>query len=123
MSNLECYHKRYTPLLDGRPDADDETGTKHFYRVSNGAAFLAFADRKQEIGGFARDLIVDYARLSYAKGHIVPLRPKELGFWPFPNKSNPDAVRCFSELVGWHRARIKEACDWATAILGRLPDE
>jgi hypothetical protein len=123
-SRLECYHKRYTPLLDGHSDSIDETGTKRFYKVSNGATFLAFADPKKKIGGFARDLIIDYARLSYSKGHIVQLTPRQLSFWPFPDKSNPDAVLVFGELVGWHRRKIKETCDWTTGVLSRLqPNE
>jgi hypothetical protein len=56
---LDCYNKRYTPLLDGFPDSDDEIGSKAFYQVSSGTSFLAYADRQSEIGGFARDLIVD----------------------------------------------------------------
>jgi len=89
---LHCYHKRYTPLLDGFPGPDDETGSKSFYLVNDGATFLAFADTQREIGGFARDLIIDYARLSYSKGHIVQLTPSQLGFWPFPNKGNPEVI-------------------------------
>ena len=46
-SHLECYHKRYTPLLDGRADPDDENGTRSFYHVNSGASFLAFADPKK----------------------------------------------------------------------------
>jgi hypothetical protein len=96
---LDCYHKRYSPLLDGFPSPDDETGSKTFHLVNNGATFLAFADAQNEIGGFARDLIIDYARLSYSKGHIVQLTPRQLGFWPFPNKGNPDVMRYFGELI------------------------
>jgi hypothetical protein len=120
---LDCYHKRYTPLLDGFPGPDDETGSKAFYLVNNGAIFLAFADAQNEIGGFARDLIIDYARLSYSKGHIVQLTPSQLGFWPFPNKENPDVVRYFGELVRWHRAKIQETCEWTTDLLTQMPDQ
>jgi hypothetical protein len=118
-NHLKCYHKRYTPLLDGHSDSDDETGTRRFYRVSNDMTFLAFA--VDNIGGFARDLVIDYARMSYSKGHVVPLIPSELGFWPFTNQPDLSAALYFDELVGWNRAKIKEACDWATAILNRLP--
>ena len=75
--SLDCYHKRYTPLLDGHASSDEKTGTNLFYRVNNGATFLAFADAEKEIGGFARDLIIDYARLSYSKGHIVQRTPSQ----------------------------------------------
>jgi hypothetical protein len=120
-SSLDCYHKRYTPLLDGHPDSGYETGTKLFYRVNDGTKFLAFADPKKEIGGFARDLIVDYARLSYSRGHIVQMTPRQLGFWPFQNKKNPDVVRFFGEMVGWHRKKIEDTCKWTTRLLTRLP--
>jgi hypothetical protein len=89
--------------------------------VNDKATFLAFADRNNEIGGFARDLIIDYARLSYSKGHIVQLMPKELRFWPFPNKENPDALHYFPEVVEWHQKKIKETCEWTTDLLTRLP--
>jgi len=46
-----------------------------------------------------------------------------LGFWPFPNKANPDAARYFGELIGWHRKKIKETCNWTTELLDRLPTE
>jgi Domain of unknown function (DUF4365) len=47
---LDCYHKRYIPLLDGFPSPDDETGSKSFHLVNNGATFLAFADAQNELG-------------------------------------------------------------------------
>ena len=121
--DIECYHKRYTPLLDGLPSEDDKTGSAAFYRVNDKARFLGFADAEKEIGGFARDLIVDYARLAYSKGHIVPLTPRQLGFWPFPNKANPDVVRYFGELVGRHRMKIKETCEWTAGLLSRIPTQ
>jgi hypothetical protein len=116
-SRLECYHKRYTPLLDGFPDPDDKIGSRSFYLVNDGSKFLAFANSQTEIGGFARDLIVDYARLSYSKGHIVQLTPSQLGFWPFPNKADPDVVRYFGQLVQWHSKKIQETCDWTSHLL------
>jgi hypothetical protein len=119
-SCLECYYKRYTPLLDGHVSSHDKIGTKSFYQVNNGATFLAFSEPEKEIGGFARDLIIDYARLSYSKGYIVQLTPKQLGFWPFSNKEKPDAVHYFDELVGWHRKKIKETCEWTTDLLNRI---
>lgn len=122
-SRLGCYYKRYTPLLDGCPNADDENGTKSFYQVNNEATFLAFADSQKEIGGFARDLIIDYMRISYSKGHVIQLSPGQLGFWPFPNKGEPDAVRYFAELVGWHRQKIQDTCRWTNDLVSRLPDE
>ena len=118
---LKCYHKRCTPLLDGNASPDDESGTRSFHLVSNDVTFLAFADSQNEVGGFARDLIIDYARLSYSKGHILPLTPRQLGFWPFPNKGNPDTVRYFGEIVNWHRKKIEETCRWTSELLAKLP--
>jgi hypothetical protein len=85
--------------------------------VNHGATFLAVADLEKQLGGFACDLIINYARLSYSKGYIVPLTPRQLGFWPFPNKTNPDAVYSFCELVAWHRKKIKATYGWRTDIL------
>jgi hypothetical protein len=119
--HLECYYKRYTPILDGRNDLNDVDGTKRFFQVNKGSTFLAFVDAEKEIGGFARDLIIDYARLSYSKGHVVQLTPSVLGFWPFANKEAPDAVHCFGELIGWHRKKIQETCLWTIDLLNRLP--
>jgi hypothetical protein len=121
-SRLTCYYKRYTPLLDGHPNQDDRAGTKTFYRVNDESTFLAYADTTNETWGFARDLVIDYARLSYSKGDIVQLTPQQLGFWPFPNKVNPDVVRYFGEMVGWHQDRIRETCDWTAGILAQLTD-
>jgi hypothetical protein len=89
--------------------------------MNNEATFLAFADPENEIGRFARDLIIDYARLAYFKGHIVQLKPRKLGFWPFPDKENPDILRYFPEMVEWHQEKIKEAYEWTAALLTRLP--
>jgi hypothetical protein len=117
----ECYHKRYTPLLDGHPSTDDENGTRLFYKVNKGQKFLAFADPKNEIGGFARDLIIDLVRLSYSKGQIPPLTRRQLGFWPFEKKDEQDTVIFFGEMVGWHREKIEATCNLTTHILSLLP--
>jgi hypothetical protein len=121
--HLDCYYKRYTPILDGHPDSIDETGSERFYKVNDGQRFCAFADRENEVGGFARDLIIDYVRLSYSKEQIVQLIPSHLGFWPFQDKKNPDSVRCFGEIVGWHREKIRAMCKWTSDILTQLPAE
>jgi hypothetical protein len=121
-SRLTCYYKRYTPLLDGHASKNDRIGTKTFYRVNDGASFLAYADPETEIGGFARDLIIDYARLSYSKGYVVQLTPSQLGFWPFPDRRHPDVVRYFGQLVGWHQTKIKGTCDWTRSLLRELDE-
>jgi hypothetical protein len=119
---LACYYKRYTPLLDGHADDDARTRSRTFYQVNHEASFLAYADPQKEIGGFARDLIIDYARLSYSKGHVVQLTPSQLGFWPFPNKQAPDVVRYFGELIGWHQDKIRDTCSWTAKLLDQLDD-
>jgi len=122
-NHLACYYKRCTPRLDGHPSEDDLDGAKTFYRVAEGATFLAFADQKEKFGGFARDLVIDYARLSYSKGHIVALTPERLGFWPFERKQAPDRATYFRQMVEWHRNKIKETFEWAAEILSKLPAE
>jgi hypothetical protein len=117
---LDCFHKRYTPLLDGRAGPNEHDGTKSYYQVNSGSQFLAFANAETEVGGFARDLIIDYFRLSYSKGQVVQITPNQLGFWPFPYKSNPDDIRYFEELIGWNRDKIKETAVWSLNLLERL---
>jgi hypothetical protein len=117
---VDCYHKRYTPLLDGHTHPDDENRRKLFFRVNSESKFLAFADADKEIGGFARDLIIDHARLSYSKGHIVQLTRGQLGFWPFPDKREPNSPRYFREIIGWNLQKIVETRDWTTDLLTRL---
>jgi hypothetical protein len=117
---LDCFHKRYTPLLDGHDGPNERDGTKSYYQVNSGSRFLAFADSVKEIGGFARDLVIDYYRLSYSKGHVVQMTPNQLGFWPFSYKANPDEIRYFNELIGWNREKIKETSTWSLNLLERL---
>jgi hypothetical protein len=73
------------------------------------------------MSAFARDLIIDFARLSYSSGYIVRLKPSELGFWPFPKRDHPDHMQVFDELVGWHRKQIEETTNWSLELLRRLP--
>lgn len=94
-NELECYYKRYTPLLDGRTNSDDLSPSMTFYHVNRGSQFRAFANMKNETKGFARDLIVDYARISYYKGQIVQMTAEKLGFWPFARKPQPEEVKFF----------------------------
>ena len=120
-STVNCYYKRLTPLLDGRTSPDDESPGKMFFKANEGAIFHAFADPNRELGGFARDLLIDYVRLSYHKGHIIQLQPHKLGFWPFPKKpSAPDAVVCFPEIIRWHEENIREMRDWANDVLSQI---
>jgi Domain of unknown function (DUF4365) len=119
-NQLECYYKRYTPLLDEHADQNDKNGTRKFYKVSKDAEFLAFANREQEVFGFARDLVIDYMRLSYAKGHIIQLTPSQIGFWPFPSKGTADSIKHFPELIRWNRKKIEETCQWTSDLLAHV---
>lgn len=119
-SNLDCYYKRYTPLLAGHESDDDKDATKMFHKANDGARFLPFSDLKNKIGGFARDLIIDYVRLSYSKGHIIPLIPDQLGFWPFPKKYMPNAMFVFSDIAEWHKDKIKATCDLTNELLSNI---
>jgi hypothetical protein len=121
--HLDCFVKRYTPLLDDHANEDDKTGSKLFYKVNTATRFRGFADTERKILGFARDLIVDYARLWYSKGHIVPLTPTQLGFWPFSDdKKDSDLWLYFPEFVKWNRQKIQETCDWVTNLLKQTPE-
>jgi hypothetical protein len=68
---------------------------------------LAFADTQHEAGGLARDLVIDYARISYSKGTIVELTMEKLGFWPFPHKPGKDHTNYFWEFVDWNHTVIE----------------
>lgn len=122
VNELKCFYKRYTPILDGHSKPEDESGTKAFYLVNERTTFLAFSDSDQEIGGFARDLIIDYFRLSYSKGHVIPLTSNKFGFWPFEKKQNSDSLIYFGEFLQWYKETIKETCEITTALLKKLPN-
>lgn len=119
-NRLSCYYKRYTPLLDGYADEDDKSPTTKFYLVNRESSFLAFADTEKGVGGFARDLVIDYARLSYSKGHIVQLTPKKLRFWPFPVQNDADTVKYFGELIERYQVTIKDTCEWTAEVLRQI---
>jgi len=114
---VKCYYKRYTPRMDDHASPNDKVGTRNFFRVNRNMKFFAYADQKNKTGGFARDLIVDYVRLAYYNGHVVQLTPNQLGFWPFQDKNEPDAVRHFDEFVEWHEDKIEETCRWTIDLL------
>jgi hypothetical protein len=117
-NKIECYYKRYTPLLDGDPDEQDKNGAARFYRATTEkATFRAFADPEKRLLGFARDLIVDYVRLSSSKGQIIQLIPTRLGFWPFPTHAEADIPIYFPEFVRRDREKIRQTVAWVTQIL------
>jgi hypothetical protein len=95
---LDCYYQRFAPILT--TNAAQEQA--YFYKVNDGATFLAFADQNTKTGGFARDLFIDLMRCSYAKGSISYISPRIIGLKQFPQE---DAV--FSELFEEYRETIR----------------
>lgn len=80
---LNCYYKRFTPVLT--------TSIKQkqlaFSKVNDGTSFIAFAAPTEKAGGFARDLFIDYMRWSYYKGSITYLPPQTIGLNQFPDEN------------------------------------
>ena len=83
-----------------------------------GAAFCAFVGSGQT-GGFARDLFIDYVRLQYYKGHVIPLSP-ELGLWPWENKESVRDEIWFPEILEWNEESIRKQHGWTQQLLEQL---
>lgn len=118
-NHINCYYKRYTPLMapkPGSPDKKDGIGTRTFHYVNEGGKFQAFNNK----GGFARDLLIDYIRLSYSKGIIVPLNLKRLGFGSSTGMNSSDDYAVFDEFVGWYQEKIRETCNLTINLLNRV---
>jgi hypothetical protein len=81
----ELYFKRFTPILHGTVKRGDEM----FYKASLGTNFLAFAS-PEKIGGFCRDLFIDYIRCNYKKGSIAYRNPRGMGLNQF--SENPKTI-------------------------------
>jgi hypothetical protein len=80
---LNCYYKRFTPILTERSSQDKE----YFYKVNSGRnIFLAFKSSGKKSDGFTRDLFIDYTRWNYFKGSITYLNPRILGLQEFPEE-------------------------------------
>jgi hypothetical protein len=79
---LNCYYKRFTPVLTG----STEQKKLDFSKVNDGTSFIAFAHPTENALGFARDLYIDYMRWSYYKGFITYLPPKTIGLNQFPDE-------------------------------------
>lgn len=117
----QCYYKRCTPLLDGHASNDDKEPTRLYYHAEkNGGGFRAFADEASRTGGFARDLIVDYARLHYARGYVVPLDKEKLGVWPF---RTVEVGEPFEDSLRWNRQQIEKTCKDTLKWLKKLPND
>jgi hypothetical protein len=119
---LNSFYKRYTPFLDGDITDDYKIGSTWFYKANKEASFRGFADPDRKLLGFSRDLLIDYVRLSYFKGHVVPLIPAQFGFWPFPTDEGKANLKTyFPELIKPHRQKIEEMRDWLANVLKETP--
>jgi hypothetical protein len=96
-SQLDCYYKRFTPILTTAKEQEDQK----FYKVNKGSTFLAFADYDSKKYGFARDLFIDLMRCSYSKGSISYISPRTLGLEQFHNE---DAI--FADLFNEYSQNI-----------------
>jgi hypothetical protein len=76
---LECYYRRFTPVLTTQVTQESQK----FYKANNGTSFIAFAKQDEQMKGFARDLYIDYMRWSYFKGTITYLNPRSIGLNEF----------------------------------------
>lgn len=80
---LDCYYKRFSNQLTKAIDYSSINFYDQFYKVNNGAAFIAFKDENKRVQGFARDLFIDHVRWCYFKGSITYLSPRALGLEQF----------------------------------------
>jgi hypothetical protein len=82
---LNCYYKRYTPILH---ESDKPTEEK-FYKVYEQNQFRAFVDRAgtnfPKTGGFCRDLFFDHLRCVHDKGMLSGVDPTQLGLSGYSN--------------------------------------
>ena len=99
---IDCYYKRFVRVLTTATIQEDES----FYKVNDGATFLAFADQESRRFGFARDLFIDFIRCSYYKGSISYISPRTFGLDQFPEG---DAV--FGELFDEYRENISKTIE------------
>lgn len=113
----DCYYKRFTPILTednlalGSYDPYSE-----FYKVNDNNRFLAFKHNEKRVGGFTRDLFIDYIRCNYYKGTITYLNPRDIGLNQFPEK---DAV--FGELVEKYRNKISSTYSSIKSFMEKYP--
>lgn len=85
---LDCYYKRFTDTLTSNDPVDENTFFyQKFYHANQGSSFFAFSNTEKKVGGFARDLFIDYVRCCYHKGIIITLDPKTIGLEQFPSRA------------------------------------
>ena len=91
-ATLECYYKRYTPILHDSAKPTEE----YFYKVYKENQFLAFVDRSgsdyPKTGGFCRDLFFDHLRCEHSKGMLSGIDPVQLGLVGYTDGSLYEGV-------------------------------
>lgn len=97
-SRLDCYYKRFTPLLTQNEVPDQYDYAEDFFKVNEGSDFLAF--RQEGALGFARDLFIDHVRWSYFRGLLSYPDPSNMGLNQFPSNA------VFKDLYKDYRDRI-----------------
>jgi len=85
---LDCYYKRFAPILTWEVKREQIEFHRLFYKVSKGNLFIAFKNPETQTQGFARDLFIDHVRWCYSKGSITYLDPRIIGL----NQFRPDSV-------------------------------
>lgn len=83
---LDCYYKRYTPILTKAIEYSAKNFHNEFYKVNNGNSFIAFKDKVNRTQGFVRDLFIDHVRWCYYKGSVTYLDPRALGLEQFKSE-------------------------------------
>jgi len=107
---LDCYYRRMTRELT-KGGIDDGKGSGYF-KVNEDASFRAFASEQR--GGFARDLFIDYVRVAYSRGHIVPLDAARLGLAGFPKNA------VFADVLPEYKDTIIRTFRTAQSVLADL---
>lgn len=108
---LNCYYKRYTPLLTSERQSRNFSPYTGFCQVNDGALFMAFSDMQRRIYGFARDLYIDYMRCSYSKGSIAHLDPRTIGLDQWQENG------IFADLFQEYQDKICATYNWAKGFL------
>lgn len=109
---LDCYYKRFTPILTEDRPWDEYVYYADFYKVNEGDSFIAF--KLPGALGFARDLFFDLVRQCYYKGSIAFPDPCSLGLEQF---GEPDV---FVGLFRSYKERLCATYSKTTAILKAL---
>ncbi len=109
--SVDMFYKRYTPIVNGKASQPRSP----FYKANKRLTFLAFADTKKKIGGFARDLYIDQMRSNYNKGLIAYLNPRRLGLEQFPDK---DRDVYFRDIFKEYKINFEDTFEQLRSVLG-----